>query len=240
MTTSPGALESASSLPRRADAILPRDLPAGPKLNLGCGGVQPAGWVNIDGSNRAMLASRLAPLDKLLVWLGVLPETEFGPHILVHDLFKPLPFADNSAACIYAGELWEHFEYDDAAKLTRESLRVLAPGGVLRVCVPDGPQFWQRYLDVYRREMKRPREERHAQQLRRLVDHYFADIATRRMWFKSFGHVHKWQYDEVQLVELFEDCGFASVDRMPFHSSRIGDVDLVERSDFLIVEGVKP
>lgn len=214
-------------------------LPPGLKLNLGCGPVQPSGWVNIDGSNRAKLASRLWPLDKALVKLGVLAKTEFGPHVEVRNLAKPLPYADETVSCIYAGELWEHFEYPDAERLTRECLRVLAPGGVLRLCVPDGPAFWARYLELCDEEMKRPRETRSAERLHQHVEMYFKDILTRRVWLGSLGHTHKWQYDEVQLVELLEDCGFASVERMAFHRSRIPDVNQVERADFLIVEGVK-
>lgn len=214
-------------------------LPPGPKLNLGCGPVQPAAWVNIDGSNRAWLAGRLAPLDRLLVRLKLLSPTEFGPHVKVCNLFNPLPFADNSVSCIYAGELWEHFEYPDAARLTAECFRVLAPSGVLRVCVPDGVAFWQNYLDLYRKTAATPRPQRSAEPLKAHVRMFFNDICTKRTWLGSMGHTHKWQFDDVQLVELFESQGFTEVERMPFHRSRIADIAGVERSDFLIVEGVK-
>ena len=53
------------------------------------------------------------------------------------------------------------------------------------------------------------------------------------------GHFHKWAYDEVTLTVLLESCGFASVDRMPYLTSRITDIGAVERRDDLIVEGVK-
>lgn len=215
-------------------------LPPGLKVNLGCGPVQPPGWVNVDGSHRAWLASRLWPLDRLLVRLGLLPKTEFGPHVRVHDLFKPLPFAEASVACIYAGELWEHFEYRDAAKLTAECFRVMAPGAALRICVPDGVTFWDRYLQLHREQMERPQDARSAKPLRDHVQLYFNDIATRRIVLGSMGHTHKWQFDEVQLVELLETAGFAGVKRMGFRCSRIPDVGAVERSDFLIVEGRKP
>jgi predicted SAM-dependent methyltransferase len=215
-------------------------LPRGPKLNLGCGPVQPAGWVNIDSSNRAWLANRLWPLDRLLVRLGIIPPTEFGPRVKIHNLLKPLPFADDSVACVYAGEVWEHFEYADAARVTRECFRVLAPGGVLRVCVPDGPAFWQHYLQLYREEMGKPRGERSASALRERVGMYFSEICTRRVWLGSMGHKHKWQFDEIQLAEMFEAAGFTSVERAAFRRSRIPDVGDVERSDFCIVEGVKP
>jgi predicted SAM-dependent methyltransferase len=214
-------------------------LPAGPKLNLGCGPVQPTGWVNIDGSQRAKLASRLTPLDRLLVKIGVLPPTEFGRQVTIHNLFKPLPFDDASVACIYSGELWEHFEYDDAARLTAECFRVLAPGGVLRVCVPDGVAFWQNYLQLFQDLERLPKDERSAEPLRQHVQMYFTEICTRKRWLGSMGHTHKWQFDEIQLIELFESVGFSEVTRGAFHQSRIPDVSAVERSDFLLVEGVK-
>jgi SAM-dependent methyltransferase len=224
---------SPAAPPEEARASLPR-------LNLGCGPVQPSGWTNIDGSNRAWLASRLWPLDRLLVGLGLLPRTEFGRHVRVLDLLKPLPFADGSVESVYAGEVWEHFELADAMRLTAECFRVLAPGGRLRLCVPDGAVFWQRYLDMYGEQMALPRSQRSGAGLRRQVQLYFHDIATRRIWLGSIGHTHKWQFDEVQLVELLETAGFTAVERMPFHLSGIEGIDAVERSDFLIVEGVKP
>ncbi len=219
---------------------LPAALPPGPKLNLGCGPVQPAGWVNVDGSGRAKLAAWLPWVDRLCVKLKVLPPTEFGPHVRIHNLTRPLPYPANSVACVYAGEVWEHFEYPDAVRLTAECVRLLAPGGVLRVCVPDGAAFWANYLALYREQMARPKATRTAAPLREQVAKYFRDICTRKRWVGSMGHVHKWQFDEVQLVELFEACGLTGVRRMPFHDSRIPDVAGVERSDFLIVEGVKP
>lgn len=214
-------------------------LPAGAKLNLGCGPVQPSGWVNVDGSNRARLASRLPWLDRTLTRLGVLSETEYGPHVKAIDLLRPFPWPSNSVACIYAGELWEHFEYADAVRVTAECFRVLAPSGVLRVCVPDGPEFWRKYLELFDRLSAQPREVRSAQPLRDHVALYFREICTRPSRFGSMGHTHKWQFDEVQLIELFESQGFRHVARMRLHESRIPDVRLVERSDFLIVEGVK-
>ena len=48
------------------------------KLNLGCGHVQPIGWVNVDGSRRAWVASHLWWLDRLLVACRQWRPTEFG------------------------------------------------------------------------------------------------------------------------------------------------------------------
>lgn len=210
------------------------------KLNLGCGPVTPAGWINIDGSNRAILASKLWLIDKLLVRLGFLPPTEFGRHVRICNLFKPLPFADNSVKHIYAGELWEHFELEDGERLTKECYRVLKPGGVLRICVPDGESFWRKYLELLDQFKQLPEAERQSpKQVQHHVQMYFRDICTRKTTLGSMGHFHKWQYDEIQLINQFESCGFTNVERSQYRKSRIDDVHLVERSDFLIIEGVK-
>lgn len=214
--------------------------PTGVKLNLGCGPVQPAGWTNVDGSNRAWFASKWNGLDRLLVKMGAIPPTEFGPQIKVWNLAKRFPCADGSISAIYAGEILEHFEYQAAEAFARECFRVLAPGGVLRVCVPDGPQYWQAYLDMFSKTMSEPRAARKAEPLRQYVKLFFNDICTRRAWLRSLGHYHKWQFDEVQLIDVFERAGFAQVERQKFRDSRIPDIGALERSDFLIVEGVKP
>lgn len=49
----------------------------------------------------------------------------------------PLPHADNSVAAIRASHILEHFSYVDARTALAEWLRVLVPGGLLEVSVPD-------------------------------------------------------------------------------------------------------
>src|SRR5262245_32106007 len=49
-------------MPQRHD---PSDM----RLNLGCGPIQPEGWINVDGSNRAWLATRFPRLDRILTKL---------------------------------------------------------------------------------------------------------------------------------------------------------------------------
>ena len=213
--------------------------PAGPRVNLGCGPVMKSGWINVDGSRRAWLVAHACPLDRLLVRLGLIAPTAFKPSVVYHNLLKPLPWTNGSIATIYAGEVWEHLKYEDAERLTRECYRVLMKDGVLRLCVPDGIEFWRRYLEIFAEEHAIPRQSQRPERLRHHVQMYFDDICTDRNLVVSFGHFHKWQYDEVQLVDLMERSGFSNVGREPFRVSRIAGIDTVERSDFLIVEDVK-
>ncbi len=113
------------------------------KLNLGCDANLKAGWVNID------LFTATADIRL--------------------DLREPLPFADNSAAFIYSEHVFEHLAYpcvhdamgwtvetpgapSEAMQLLRESRRVLMPGGVFSVGVPDAERAVAQYA---RREFER-------------------------------------------------------------------------------------
>ena len=53
------------------------------------------------------------------------------------DATKPLPYADNSVDEIYASHVLEHIHHSKTFSTLTEWVRVLKPGGRLRVAVPD-------------------------------------------------------------------------------------------------------
>lgn len=99
---------------------------AKPHLNIGCGRRFHSEWVNID----------LVSDDS---------------QVLKCDVSQGLPFADNSFAVVYHSHVLEHFAPDDGRRLIRECFRVLQPGGILRVVVPDLERIAQLYLSLQRR-----------------------------------------------------------------------------------------
>jgi len=92
-------------------------------LNLGCGSTFHPEWVNVD----------VAPKP---------------PHVLGYDLRHGVPFAENLFDVVYHSHVLEHFSRQDAASFLRECLRVLAPGGLLRVAVPDMEGIARAYLQA--------------------------------------------------------------------------------------------
>lgn len=205
------------------------------RLNLGCGHVQPSGWINADGSIRAWLATHLGWLDQIGVRLGLLPPTEFSRETVYVSLHKPLPWATASASCIYMGEVLEHFTRADGERLLAECRRVLAPGGVLRVRVPDHARFWRNYLTEYDAMRAKPKAEWSTAHTR-WTEMFFRDICVRRPGLKSVGHYHKWMYDDVSLILTLEHVGFKQVERRAAWESAIADIRSVETRDDLIVE----
>lgn len=208
------------------------------RLNIGCGHIQPAGWINIDNSIRASLASRLPILDRLLTRLKLLPMTEFNRYTRVINVHKKLPWPDKSVDAIYCGEVLEHFDVKQGEQFIRECFRILRPDGVLRVRVPDNYRFWKSYTREYETAIALNHDQwtdRHT----RWIAMFFKDICVRRPYFGSMGHFHKWMYDEISLTLLFRNAGFLGVERRAFHDSRIHDVSAVEARDDLIIEAVK-
>src|SRR6266513_2402566 len=81
------------------------------RLHIGCGRTHLPGWVNLD----------LAGLGADVPW----------------DLRNRLPLSDQSSEAVFHEHLLEHLPLSGALSLLRECWRVLMPGGIVRVGVPD-------------------------------------------------------------------------------------------------------
>jgi len=62
------------------------------------------------------------------------PKGEFS---VAHDLTKTIPLPDNSAEGILSEHFFEHILADEIGFLLAESYRILKPGSMLRIAVPD-------------------------------------------------------------------------------------------------------
>jgi len=66
---------------------------------------------------------------------------------VVHDLTKyPWPFTSNSIEKIMAQEFLEHIAFRECMPLLREAYRILQPGGVIHIQVPDIGAMCEMYV----------------------------------------------------------------------------------------------
>lgn len=92
-------------------------------LHLGCGPINAQGFVNIDAQ----------PL----------------PHVHhVCDAYPLQMFPSNCADLVYASHILEHFSWLKTKDVLEEWRRVLKPGGILRLGVPDFPTLLRMYEDT--------------------------------------------------------------------------------------------
>lgn len=71
-----------------------------------------------------------------------------SPGVIAHNLKEGLPFADQTFDSVYHSHVLEHFQAEDGKHFVGECFRVLKPGGVLRVVVPDLEQICRVYLEA--------------------------------------------------------------------------------------------
>jgi predicted SAM-dependent methyltransferase len=92
-------------------------------LNLGSGprGVDKVNWINVDGFR-----------DRNVHYL--------------FDLSRSFPFRDESFDGVFCEHVLEHFSLEDGERITREILRILRPGGCVRIIVPDAELILRRYF----------------------------------------------------------------------------------------------
>lgn len=68
-------------------------------------------------------------------------------HVRAHNLLQGVPFEDGTFDVVYHSNVLEHFHRADGANFIQECFRVLKPGGILRVVVPDLEQICRLYLE---------------------------------------------------------------------------------------------
>ncbi len=100
--------------------------PSSRLLNIGCGDHYHPDWCNLE----------IASAD---------------PSVILHDIRRGLPFESAYFDAVYHSHVLEHLTAEDGERFLYECLRVLRPGGVLRIVVPDLETIASLYLEKLRR-----------------------------------------------------------------------------------------
>jgi len=194
------------------------------KLNIGCGTSGIEGWVNIDNSP-SILLSRL-PLGKRIFHT---PDWPRG--VRRADVRKRIPFPDSSVLYIYSSHTFEHFTYEESSAVARECLRVLKPGGILRIVVPDLGMLVRDYL---------------ADAPNPMASHRFISRLMLTSDLRDIVHAgahHKQMFDGRSLVHMLQGAGFPTPQLAVFGGSQIPEIAKIElesrRSESLYVEAKK-
>jgi len=202
------------------------------RLNLGCGSVTPAGWQNVDYALGARLA-RVPMVGRVAHALGMF-SLRWDPAIVIHDLTKRFPWRSASVDAIYTSHTLEHFDRATGQGFLDECHRVLRPGGILRVVVPDLAAHVERYR----------RGETPAERFLEDID-VLCGVGLRglkRTLAPLVQYPHKCMYDEAALLRAVRAAGFSCRARGPFESDipDIRDLELDSRTvDAVIVEGTR-
>lgn len=214
---------------------------SGIRINIGCGPSPTPGWLNYDNSLSVRLAKHPV-FTSILERLGFLNQKNLevisvakSQGIQWADAATQIRLPDNSVEVLYSSHMLEHLDRNSTQRFLSEAYRVLIPGGIIRICVPDLRKMADRYLregdaDTFVEDtmLATPTEGGFVERLRNIA------VGERH---------HKWMYDEKSLCRLLSDRGFRRPIALRPGSTTIanpGELDLYERANTSVyVEAAK-
>lgn len=207
--------------------------------NLGCGTKTHPSCLNIDWSvyariKRNPFGRRLAHIAFNGVRLEQFQSLDQG--VVVHDLRKGIPLEDQTADVVYHSHVLEHIDRAVVPAFFAEVLRVLKPGGIHRVVVPDLERYAEEYLaslhagladvgaaarhdaSVSQMLLQIVRREAYGTsmqpRMRRMVENLVLGDARKR------GETHMWMWDRVNLPQALADAHFRECRVVDWRTSR--------------------
>jgi predicted SAM-dependent methyltransferase len=157
-----------------------------PVLNLGCGQAYVPGMVNADFFPRLSRIGRPARLEWYL------------------DLRYPLNCPEGVFSGVFCEHTLEHLTPDHGQNLLRELFRIMQPGALIRLTVPDLEKYVQFYLHGSDGMTPHPR----------FAEKFGSGVRAMRALTQDFGHVSVWDYAELASVLVLS--GFTSVRQAAF------------------------
>ncbi|MBN2218315.1 MAG: methyltransferase domain-containing protein [Pirellulales bacterium] len=209
------------------------------RLNVGCGGTPTPGWKNYDNSWSvrlarwpvvAMLFGKLGGFRESRKFIAVVKQSG----IRWADATRRIPEPDRSADVLYSSHMVEHLNKDQAMRFLKEARRVLVPGGIIRIAVPDVRYHVNNYLQD--------------QDADRFIEATLLVHPRPNTWISKLKYLlvgdrhHMWMYDGASLCKLLSSAGFQNPRVMEPGTTMIqepGELNLREREpESVFVEAV--
>lgn len=195
---------------RRKSTFLARvnQMPHPRYLNLGSGprGLTDSHWCNVDGFNDINVQYAM-------------------------DFNKRFAFASETFDGIFCEHVFEHFTLQDGQMLLRECLRVLRPGGCIRLIMPDAEKVIRTYLEQPE-ELLRVRP----------VESGCAMEAVNSWCYQRYEH--QCLYDANLLRFQLQQAGFDRIERCAFQQGDSSKPILLDDQKYewesLYMEAIKP
>lgn len=187
------------------------------RVNLGCGLAAKTGWVNVD--------------------MVKYPDVN-----CLFDCRKKLPFSDCSVRAIFTEHFVEHLDYcEEIPAFLSECHRVLLPGGVIRIVVPDAEKYVRGYCSEDWSELSQTRPLGPDRSDCHFGTKYNTRMELLNVVFRQYFE-HKFAYDFETLAFVLRRYGFSHVEHQKFGESILPElaIDNPSRaSESLYVEAVR-
>jgi SAM-dependent methyltransferase len=190
-------------------------------VQYGCGWSCPDGWLNFDVSPSLRL-ERLPLVGPLIKVNG----RRFPEQVRLGDIVSGLPVRDGAAKGVYASHVLEHLCYDDFWIALKNTYKILAPGGIFRLVVPD----LESRARLYCSKLDSGNAESNSEFLRLT----YLGVPRRprsplaRLRASLGNSAHLWMWDYKSMAEALQKTGFRDIRRAQFNDSSDPMFRLVE------------
>lgn len=191
-------------------------------VQYGCGWCAPEGWRNFDASP-TLRFERIPLLGRLYTK----NQKRFPENVEYGDIVSGLPLSENSCQAIYCSHVLEHLALDDFRTALENTNRILAPGGIFRLVLPDLEYF----INAYRNDPS------HNAAIS-FMSSTLLGKENRDRWLKGIvvewigNSQHYWMWDYKSIKCELQQTGFIDIRRADFGdsaSSVFQDVEELQR-----------
>lgn len=195
-------------------------------VHYGCGQCAPAEWQNFDVSPTLRLQNTPVVGRVLKNKLGQV----FDDNVQYGDVTKGLPgIKDNSVDGAYCSHVLEHMSLEDFRLAIANTYKMLKPGGVFRMIMPDLKVL----VDDYIADKEKGDPEASIRFIKRTI--MGMDKRPPTWLGKSkqvFGYLgHLWLWDKESTINEFKKAGFKTIREIEFNDSPDPMFKLVENAD---------
>lgn len=113
------------------------------------------------------------------------------------DLSQGIPLPDSHCGVIYHAVVLEHFRLNDARRFLQDCLRVMTPGGIIRLGVPDLERICRLYLDRLQKALTGDRQAVHD------YDWLMLELFDQIVRETSGGEMLKWLQSDALANDAF-------------------------------------
>lgn len=163
-------------------------------------------------------------------WIDVDIDPKRGDVVVDFGQFTAFPFANQSVSCIYGSHVFEHMSIYITPALFKECCRVLQPGGILRLILPDVEKSIREYasgnadFEIFKRRAERAKKQWGVDDYT-MFDCLREDFLSRSgqpiLGKNALAHQNAWDFETIR-KDLLE-AGFSTVTKTDFQESAVTD-----------------
>lgn len=206
------------------------------KLNVGCGSFVTPGYENLDNSPSLLVQNNLIFKTMADIAGRLLKRrfyTPFPKCVKRWDINRGLPFTDASVEVVYSSHMLEHIPRSQVETFLEDVYRILKPGGILRLALPDLELMAREFLSQVELARAGQRDVIPADQFMESTllglkarPNLLQPMNIYRELLVRTGHL--WMWDAPSLSMILQKIEFKEVNEGGYRESHIPEVDLLD------------